>query len=100
VLARAFHRVVLARRWLTFLVLCLSFALFGAGTLNLFNLFKANLALITDHGLMALADGAAQQLLELLATLALSLLAYVVFKACEYRLVQGLLHPPQKDPHP
>ena len=30
-LMRAFHRVVLARRWLTFAVMCLSFALFGAG---------------------------------------------------------------------
>jgi hypothetical protein len=99
-LTRLFHRVVLARRWLSFLVLCLSFALFGASTLNLFNLFKANLGLIADHGLTALADGAAQQLLELLLTLVLGMLGYIVFKACEYRLVQGLLHPPQKEPHP
>ena len=98
--ARAFHRVVLTRRWLTFVVLCLSFALFGAGTLNLFNLFKANLGLIADNGLMALGDGAAQQLLELLSSLALSMLAYVVFKACEHHLVHGLLHPPQKESHP
>jgi hypothetical protein len=100
VLVRAFHRVVLARRWLCFLVMCLSFALFGAGTLNLFNFLKANLRLIADNGLMALADGAAQQLAELLATLASSMLSYLVFKACEVRLVQGLLHPPQKDTHP
>ena len=96
----AFQRVVLARRWLSFVVLCLSFALFGAGTFNLFTLFKANLGLIADHGLMALADGAAQQLLELLFTLALSMLSYLVFKACEYRLVQGLCHRSEKDPHP
>ena len=98
-LMRAFHRVVLGRRWLTFVVMCLSFALFGAGTLNLFNLFRANLSLIADNGLMALGDGAAQQLLELLMTLALSMLSYIVFKACEYRLVRGLLHPPQKETH-
>jgi hypothetical protein len=96
---RAFHRTVLARRWLSFVVLCLSFAVFGASTLNLFIVLRANLGLIADHGLMALADGAAQQLLELLLTLALGMSAYIVFKACEYRLVQGLLHPPEKDPH-
>ena len=99
-LSRAFHRVVLARRWLSFVVMCLSFVLFGAGTLNLLNLFRANLDLIANFGLMALVDGAALQFLELLFSLALSMFAYVVFKACEYRLVQGLLHPPQKDPHP
>ena len=37
-----FKRVVLARRWLTFVVMCLSFAVFGVGTLNLFNVFRAN----------------------------------------------------------
>ncbi len=96
-LTRAFQRIVLSRRWLSFVVLCLSFALFGAGTVNLFNMFRANLGLIADYGLMALGDGAALQLVELLLSLALSMLSYVVFKACEYRLVQGLLHPPQKD---
>jgi hypothetical protein len=99
-LQRAFHRVVLARRWLCFIVLCLSFALFGASTLNLFYVLRANLGLIVEHGAMALAEGAAQQLLELLLTLGLGMIAYLVFKACEYRLVQDLLHPPEKDPHP
>jgi uncharacterized membrane protein YqhA len=99
-LPRAFQRVVLARRWLTFLVLCLSFALFGAGTLNLFNMFSANWDLITNHGVMALRDGAAQQLLELLATLLIAMLNYVVFKACEHSLVQRVLHPADKEPQP
>jgi hypothetical protein len=92
-LDRAFRRVVLARRWLTFVVLCMSFALFGGGTVNLFNMFRLNLELIAEHGLMALADGAAQQLVELLLTLALSMAGYIVFKACEHRLVHGLTHP-------
>jgi hypothetical protein len=45
---------------------------------------------IASNGFMALADGAAQQFAELLSTLVLSMLAYVVFKACEYRLVHSL----------
>jgi hypothetical protein len=97
---RLLHRWVLRRRWLTFVVLCLSFALFGAGTLNLFNMFRANLGLIFEHGTMALADGAAQQLLELVASLLTSMLAYIVFKVCEYSLVHDLAQPPEKEPHP
>jgi hypothetical protein len=96
-LGRAFRRCVLSRHWLSFVMLCLSFAVFGAGTLNLFNLFRANIGLIADHGVMALVDGAALQLLELLATLLMSMAAYVVFKACEHSLVLGLSHHTEKD---
>ena len=96
---RAFHRVVLARRWLTFLVLCVSFAIFGGGSVNLFYMFRANLGLIADNGFMALADGAAQQLVELLLSLTLCMLAYIVFKSCEHSLVNGVLHPDHKETH-
>jgi hypothetical protein len=40
---------------------------------------------------VALGDGAAQQLIELLITAYLSMLAYVLFKACEHRLVHWLV---------
>ena len=100
-LHRTFARLVLSRAWLTFVVLCASFGLFGAGTLNLFKMFSDNWELITDHGVMALKDGAAQQLFELLLYLAISMLNYVVFKACENSLVNRILHPSEaKDPHP
>lgn len=85
-----FHRVVLSRRWLTFVVLGLSFTAFGAGTLNLYVLLKANLALLVEHGWMAAMDGGAQQLVELLISGYASMAAYVIFKACEYRLVHWL----------
>ena len=94
-----FQRQVLSRRWLTFVVMCSCFGLFGAGTLNLFHMFGANWELITEHGVMALKDGAAQQLFELLLTLFIAMLNYVVFKACEYRLVQGLINPPSNQAH-
>ena len=87
------QRVVFARAWLTFIVLVASFLVFGAGTYNLFLVLKANLDLIAEHGWQALADGAAQQFIELLFTAAASMAAYVLFKACEYRLVHRLCDP-------
>jgi hypothetical protein len=96
----AFRRWVLSRRWLAFVVLCAAFAVFGACTLNLFVLLRLNLALVADHGVMALMDGAAQQFFELLLTLVAGMAAYVVFKACEHSLVQALAHPPEKDLEP
>ena len=56
-------------------------------------MFSDNWDLITGYGVMALRDGAAQQLLELLFYLLISMLNYVVFKACEHSLVQRVLHP-------
>ena len=87
------QRVVFARAWLTFVVLVLAFLVFGAGTYNLFLLLKANLDLIAEHGMQALADGAARQFAELLVTAVLSMAAYVLFKACEHRLVHRLCDP-------
>ena len=97
-LVRWFQRAVLSRRWLSFLVLCLAFAAFGIGTYNLFNLLKLNLELIAEHGYLALMEGALLQLAELIGTLLLSMAAYVVFKACEHRLVHGLTDS-DKDTH-
>ena len=87
---KALRRRVFGRRWLTFVVMGLAFLAFGAGTVNLFMLLKANTDLVFEHGSQALGDGAAQQLVELLVTAYLSMAAYVVFKACEYRLVHWL----------
>ena len=70
--------------------MCLSFAVFGVGTVNLFNVFRANVDVIASNGFTALADGAALQFVELLLTLMVCMLAYLVFKACEYRLVHLL----------
>jgi hypothetical protein len=97
VLKRWFHRTVLSRRWLTFIVMGLSFFVFGAGTYNIFMLFRSNAALIADYGWRALMDGAARQLVELVVTGYLSLAAYVVFKACEYRLAHDLADVPARD---
>jgi len=87
-----FHRTVLSRRWLTFLVMGLAFLVFGVGTYNIFMLLSANIDLIARHGWMALMDGAARQFAELIVTGYLSMAAYVVFKACEHRLTHDLSH--------
>ena len=89
-LKRWFQRTVLSRRWLTFLVMGLAFFAFGAGTVNILMLFRANADLIANYGWQALMDGAAQQLAELLVTGYLSMAAYIVFKACEHRLAHDL----------
>ena len=88
---RWFHRFVLSRRWLTFIVMGLAFFLFGAGTVNLFMLFRENADFIARYGWEALMDGAARQLIELLVSGYVSMVAYVVFKACVYRLVHDLV---------
>ena len=97
---RAFHRLVLQRRWATFVVLGVAFLLFGAGSLNLVFVLKANFDLIFQHGWQALMDGAAQQLFEIVLTGYLSMAAYIVFKVCEYALVHDLVHPSNRDPIP
>ncbi|MBI3369595.1 MAG: hypothetical protein HY021_14440 [Burkholderiales bacterium] len=87
---RWFGRVVLSRPWLSFVVMCLAFFAFGIGTLNLFYLLRANANLVLDNGWQALMDGALEQLFELLVNGFVAMAAYVVFKACEYRLVHWL----------
>lgn len=85
-----FQRWVLARLWATFIVMGLSFFMFVAGTVDLGLLFMANAAFIANNGWMAVMDGGLVQLAGLAAKSYLSMMAYVVFKACEYRLVHWL----------
>ena len=96
-LRRWFQRVVLARRWLTFLVMVASFIAFGAGTLNLFFVVRANSAFLIENGWMAVMDGGLRQSAELLLSAAVSMLACLVFKTCEHRLVHWLGEPEAKD---
>ena len=96
-LKRWFHRIVLSRRWLTFLVMGLAFFAFGAGTYNILMLFTANAAFISQYGWQAVMDGAALQFVELVVTGYLSLGAYVIFKVCEHRLAHDLASVPREE---
>jgi len=93
-----FRRQVLSRRWACFAVMVLSFLAFGAGTLNLFFILRANLGLLAEHGWQAVMDGGLLQLADILVSGCASMAAYIVFKACEHRLVQWLAAKESKDP--
>lgn len=73
-----------------FVLLGLSFLVFGAGTVNLALLLQLNFKLWLDAGWQAAMDGALRQLLELLASGYAAMAAYIVFKCCERALVERL----------
>ncbi|MGC0154556.1 hypothetical protein ACPRNU_19035 [Chromobacterium vaccinii] len=73
-----------------FLLLGLSFLLFGASTVNLALLLQLNLKLWLDVGWQAAMDGALRQLGELLLSGYAAMAAYIVFKCCEKALVERL----------
>ena len=75
---------------LTFIVMGAAFLLFGITSVNLYVLLAANINLVLDYGMMAVADGALQQLAQLLGSLALSLLFYLLFALCDRVLVRRL----------
>ncbi|MEO5688110.1 MAG: hypothetical protein ABIR54_12175 [Burkholderiaceae bacterium] len=89
-LRRHFQRVVLARPWLTFVVMGIAFFCFGIVSLNLLHLLRANADLILDNGVMALADGGAAQLVQLIVNGYFAMLAYVVMKTCGHTLSHWL----------
>ena len=92
-LRRHFQRVVLARPWLTFIVMGLAFFCFGMVSLNLLHLLRSNADLILDNGAMALADGGGRQLVGLVVNGYLAMLSYVVMKTCEHSLSHWLADP-------
>lgn len=73
---------------LTFALMGAFFLLFGVTSVNLFVLLKLNLDLFFEYGLMVIADGALQQLVELVGSAYLSMVFYVLFRMCERILVE------------
>lgn len=67
-----------------------AFIAFGALSYNLAMVLIANLALIAEHGVMALRDGALVQLVELLVSGYGAFACYLVFKLCENIVVHWL----------
>lgn len=64
-----------------------SFLGFGYFSVNLFLVFKANVAFINEYGAMAIQEGAAQQLGQLVLSAFVSVLFYAVWKVGERLLV-------------
>lgn len=75
---------------LTFVLMGAFFLLFGVLSVNLFFLFRANVSLFIEHGLMVIDDGALDQLLELLGQAFLCIMFLVFFAISERILVKRL----------
>jgi hypothetical protein len=87
------------RRWidflyahpaLTFVLMVTFFIFFGVTSVNLFVLLKMNIDLFLQYGLMVIADGALEQLFDLVTSAILSIVFYLLFKVCERILVERL----------
>ena len=89
----AYSRVYLflARRWwLAFILMGVSFVLFGLVTLNLLHTLSANLEFLSNYGFDAVREGGLAQLLEMIASGYFAAACYVAFKLCEKILVERL----------
>jgi hypothetical protein len=75
---------------LTFALMGGLFLLFGVTSVNLFVLLKANIDLFVEYGPMVIADGALEQLVDLVGSAYLSMVFYTLFKVCERVLVERL----------
>lgn len=83
----------MVRRWvLSFLLMGVAFVVFGMLSLNLVQVFAANIRFLADHGLEAIKEGGLLQLLELVISAYGAVAFYVVFKTCEHALVERLAH--------
>lgn len=78
------------RWWLAFILMGVSFVLFGMLTLNLLHTLGANLEFLGMHGLDAVREGGLRQLLELVGSGYFAAMFYVFFKLCEKVLVERL----------
>jgi len=76
------------RWWLAFILMGVSFVLFGLISLNLLHLLGANLEYLGMHGLEAAREGGLVQLLEIVASGYFAAACYVAFKLCEKVLVE------------
>jgi hypothetical protein len=91
VAARRWIDFLFRRPWLTFVLMGAFFLAFGVTSVDLFVQLKANVELFLDYGTMVIADGALQQLAELLSLAALSIVFFVLFAVCERVLVKRLM---------
>jgi hypothetical protein len=87
---RLWIQFLFRRPRLTFVLMGAFFLLFGVTSVNLFVLLKANLDLFLEYGLMVIADGALEQLVDLLGSAYLSMVFWLLFKICERILVERL----------
>jgi len=76
--------------WLTFLLMGISFVLFGMMSLNLLHTLGANLEFLGMYGVDAVREGGLTQLVGLIVSGYAAAMFYVFFKLCERVLVERL----------
>ena len=79
------------------LMMTISFLGFGYFSVNLFLLFKANIDLINQFGVLAIMEGAAWQLLTIIFHAIVSVLFYAIWKLGERLIVDWLACRPLGD---
>ena len=84
------YRFLLRRWWVTFILMGVSFVLFGLVTLNLLHTLSANLEFLSSYGFEAVREGGLWQLVELVGSGYVAAASYVFFKLCEKVLVERL----------
>ena len=72
-------------------IMVLSFIAFGLLTLDLVRMVSVNFAFVSEYGWKGLQDGGLVQLLELLASTAGAMAAWLLFKLCETVLVDSFM---------
>jgi len=85
-----FYAFLFKRWWLTFVLMGVSFLLFGLVSLDLVRTLNANFEFLTAHGLDAVREGGLRQLLGLVVSGYAAASFYVIFKLCEKVLVDRM----------
>ncbi|MBC6427796.1 MAG: hypothetical protein GDA55_00910 [Cellvibrionales bacterium] len=75
----------------TLVLMAFCFLMFGYFSFNIFVLLQENIRVIHDFGLMALMDGAARQLLEIIFNAFASAAFFSGWKVCERLIVDWTL---------
>ena len=84
------YRLLSQRWWLAFVLMGVSFVVFGLASLNLLHVLGANLEFLAQYGLDAVREGVLWQLLELVFYGYVAAACYIAFKLCEKVLVERL----------
>jgi len=90
---RTLYALLYEHAWLAFLLMGLSFVLFGVATLNLLYIFRAAWEFLVTHGWDAVREGVLMQIAELVVSGYLAAAFYVLFKVCEKALVERASRP-------
>ena len=85
-----FYLFLSRRWWLAFILMGLSFVVFGLVTLNLLHTLGANLEFLSSYGFEAVREGGLWQLVGLVVSGYAAAASYVLFKLCEKVLVERL----------